>query len=949
MIDTLKFRSILESYKTYFSIGWKKQKYKWEAIKYFQKHWNIESKNFGEMFKEATSKTGNLLASFHKYPREMIILFAEADEEKVRQMFRDLFDESQDLSSRIKNFQNSSKELKEKYDDGTWHNDFQDINAISTYLWLMYSDKYYIYKYEVLRDVAKELSSEYKPKRNGSVDNLIDGLKVYDEMNKIIKEDTELISMFRDVITDTCYYDTELKTLTNDVGFYLSRVFLKEQKEDRWFPEDYNPNIIVEQWKEMLSDSSVFTPNSLKIMKRMKDYGGQATCTQLSIKYGETKNFYNSGSVALARRVAEKSGCEIITRDNENSKWWPILYMGKNASESEKGSYIWRLRDELSEALESVDLSEVPLYEDTKPVIWKISHGTESTTDISDENRKIFEERNVVVVNRETKAKAISNVSQGQLFMESIKKGDYFYLCYGNKIHLLGQIISEKPKENPEMKNGWYEREYRVIAHSNDKLSPYNKTRKWWTPNNNSTCIKIPKKEYSHFEELILMSYFNMTIDDLFNEINESKRYWWLIANPKIWSFNGIKVGETQSYTLYNENGNKRRIFQNFLDVKVGDVVIGYEANPVKKIVAICEITQANDEKISFSKKEGLSVPIEYSELKECPELEKMEFFVQPNGSLFKLTKEEYDFIMDIIRAENPVRSVINTADKYTKVDFLNEVFMSEGRYGVLEVLLRNKKNIILQGAPGVGKTFVAKKLAYAMMGEKDDSRIEFVQFHQNYSYEDFIMGYRPNGAEFKLTDGIFYRFCNIAANNLDKEYFFIIDEINRGNMSKIFGELMMLIEKEYRGTKATLAYNGMPFSVPENLYIIGMMNTADRSLAMIDYALRRRFSFFEMEPGFNSEGFQNYQKSVDNETFNILIEQIKVLNKEISEDCSLGRSFRIGHSYFCGREKYDCTTEWMSSVVEFDILPLLSEYWFDEPIKLQRWENNLRGVFHDE
>lgn len=807
MIDIVKLRPILAGYKAYFPSHWDDEIYKWEAIKHFQDHWNIEAENFGEMFKEATDKTFNLLASGYAYPRGMMINFAKADDAAARQMFRDLYDESRDLAERVDAFQAASEAIRAKYDDGTWRNHYQNTNAISVYLWLRYPEKYYIYKYEIYRDVAAELNSEYRPKRNGSVDSLIGGFKMYDEVCKVISEDAEVTEMFRSAVTDTCYPDPQMRTVTVDVGFYLSRFFLEERKaaqeEEGWFPKDYNPDITVNEWVQMLKDSSVFTQNALQIMKRMKDYGGQATCTQLSIKYGETKNFYNAGSSALARRVAEKTGCEVMTGDNENAKWWPILYMGKDASANEAGAYIWRLRSELAKALEMVDLSDVPLY---------------------------------------------------------------------------------------------------AVA----------------------------------VEEGV--------------EPSQVRQYWWLTANPKIWSFADIKIGEEQSYTLYNENGNKRRVFQNFLDAKVGDIVIGYEANPVKKVVALAEITQANDgSNIYFAKTEGLAVPIEYAALKDCPELEKMEFFVQPNGSLFKLTKGEFDFIMDIIREANPTKSPDVVLPKYTKADFLSKVFMTEERYDVLEALLRNKMNIILQGAPGVGKTFAAKKLAYAMMGEVDDSRIELVQFHQNYSYEDFIMGYRPDGAEFKLTDGIFYRFCQTAANHPDKEYFFIIDEINRGNMSKIFGELMMLIEKGYRGTKATLAYSGMPFAVPENLYIIGMMNTADRSLAMIDYALRRRFSFFEMEPGFNSEGFQNYQQAFANETFNALIDQIKVLNKEIAEDPSLGRGFRIGHSYFCGREESGCTTDWMRSVVEFDILPMLAEYWFDEPAKLQRWEKNLRGVFDDE
>ena len=308
-----------------------------------------------------------------------------------------------------------------------------------------------------------------------------------------------------------------------------------------------------------------------------------------------------------------------------------------------------------------------------------------------------------------------------------------------------------------------------------------------------------------------------------------------------------------------------------------------------------------------------------------------------------KLTRGEYDFIIDMIREENPAPSGKGNTE-YTKTDFLREVYMTEAKYDRLAAVLKKKKNIILQGAPGVGKTFAAKRLAYSVMGEKDDDRIEFVQFHQNYSYEDFMMGYKPVENGFELKYGIFYRFCQRAANHPDKDYFFIIDEINRGNMSKIFGELLMLIEADYRDKKATLAYNGLSFSVPKRLHIIGMMNTADRSLAMIDYALRRRFSFFDMESGFDSEGFINYQNSFANETFNTLIERIKELNKEIAQDKSLGKGFCIGHSYFCNAD--DCTEEWMKDVVDFDILPMLSEYWFDESSKLQRWENILHGVF---
>ena len=296
----------------------------------------------------------------------------------------------------------------------------------------------------------------------------------------------------------------------------------------------------------------------------------------------------------------------------------------------------------------------------------------------------------------------------------------------------------------------------------------------------------------------------------------------------------------------------------------------------------------------------------------------------------------------------NPVNKDISIEPKndikenYSKDKFLEEVFVTENDFIKLRNLLLRKKNLILQGAPGVGKTFAARRLAYAIMGEKDDSRVMQVQFHQNYSYEDFVMGYKPNeNGGFNLNYGIFHKFCRRASIDKERPYFFIIDEINRGNLSKIFGELLMLIESDYRDKPIQLSYNDETFAVPSNIYIIGMMNTADRSLAMIDYALRRRFSFFEMKPGFETDSFNNYILGWSSPKLRSLIKAIIELNEVISDDDSLGPGFCIGHSYLCNFDNgFD-----LDSIVEYDIIPMLREYWFDNDERFNQEAQKLRNA----
>ena len=450
------------------------------------------------------------------------------------------------------------------------------------------------------------------------------------------------------------------------------------------------------------------------------------------------------------------------------------------------------------------------------------------------------------------------------------------------------------------------------------------------------------------------------------------QNYWRVNASPKdkTWDMQNLPVGKEIVYKT-----KKSRKQPHFDEASKGDLVLGYITGKMITVSLFVVSKPDNNSQISFQKILNVQSPFlslndinintkttnAYSPYNTTFIPIQQDFFLE---IIFMMISKDVLTLSDFQNAIKSIPSLISGSgstivpstpssaqfstpttqynDKYDKEEFCNDVYGFDlTKFKELKMLLETKKNIILQGAPGVGKTYAAKRLAYAMMGKKDDSRIEFVQFHQNYAYENFVMGYKPNNnGGFDLTEGIFYKFCKEAENS-DEPYFFIIDEINRGNLSKIFGELLMLIENNHRKEKVKLAYKDEPFSVPENLYIIGMMNTADRSLAMIDYALRRRFSFYDMKPAFDSETFKKYQEQLNSQKLNKLIDAVIKLNNEvIAKDDSLGEGFCIGHSYFCNLKVSD--DDIIRNIISYDIIPMLKEYWFDDT---QKFDNESKKL----
>ena len=553
----------------------------------------------------------------------------------------------------------------------------------------------------------------------------------------------------------------------------------------------------------------------------------------------------------------------------------------------------------------------------------------------------------------------------------------YLFLRYPDKYYIyrysIFKLCAEKLKYSKKVKKGDIKEainlydEIKSVIKEDEELINLSKNRL------NKDCYQDENLNLLTMDIAYFIENFN---EEKKQEMIKVDKCWYVGANME-----GVDYFDEFVKNGYWENGYENKYLDKVKSMQVGDKIVIKSAYTQKrdlpfdvnnKSVAVMKLKAKGT--IIENKQDGRRVSVKWDKPWEKP---KKWFFLQYRGTINKVERKDDDWVygalldftfndieqdydkfltypywanrydIDIENEEDYEEN--NEVKIYTKENFLQEVFIEEDFYNNLLNVLKRKKNIILAGAPGVGKTFMAKRFVYSLLGKKDDKYIRMVQFHQSYAYEDFVMGYRPSENGFVLKTGIFYNFCQIAQSDRENDYFFIIDEINRGNISKIFGELLMLIEANYRDEEIILSYNGKNFAVPNNLYIIGMMNTADKSLAVVDYALRRRFSFFKIKPAFEDGSFKEYQKKLENDYFNKLVNLLIKLNHEISEDISLGEDFCIGYSYLCNLNKDICTRDLLKEIAYYEILPILREYYFDDLDKVSYWQDEFEGIFDNE
>lgn len=825
MFDKELLSQAIVEYKNQFEKWWPDERFKWEAVKYFQENWDIDAEDFHEMIAKTLNKPNiyaGLLASANNFPAAYLLVTSEKDPEAVRKMFVDLYDENADIWKRIANFKLTAEMLRKKYFPND-NNHYQGENAISTYLWLKYPDKYYIYKFSEVKNVATVLNSNYAFKKGAYEANIRNSISLYDEVCEELSKDEELIEMLDNAIDDTCYSDPVLNTLTIDVGFFISKVIANPTKsptEDLypgWWPslEEYNPNLSKDDWKKyILEVEKPNHPSPIKMLKGMMELGGEASCKKLAAVYGGTPSSYVGCTMNLGRRVKKYFNLPPCM-DGDQERYFPFPFLGKAFDDEDGHQYIYRIRPELFEALKEIDLSDISPYYDE-----------------DEENMKS------------------TNIAKNTILYGPPGTGKtYNTVCYAVAIienKPLEDVMSEAADEDGYAevfeKYNNYKKQGLIAFSTFHQSYGYEEFIEGIKP-----VMDSEEEEQSEIRYVVADGVFKEFCDNAKSIVStDTKSDLGLNDSPSVWKVSMWATGDNPVRTECLENGHIR---------------IGWDCYGP-------DITEETD----FSENGGRNV------------LNSFIYKMKVGDIVLSCYSSTTVDAVGVVTGEYEWNGEYDDLNRVRKVKWLVK--------GINENILKMNN----------GTAFTLSAVYKAKISVAD--ALSIVEKHSNVLAE---------------------------TDEKQKNKVFIIDEINRGNISKIFGELITLIEPSKRigakeGIKAILPYSKTEFGIPNNVYILGTMNTADRSIATLDTALRRRFDFVEMMPD------ENVLSGIDVDGIDIS-RMLGNINERIS--VLFDREHTIGHAYFIGLKNND-NIETLANIFRNKVIPLLQEYFYEDYEKIR-------------
>ena len=807
-----KIRCIIDAYKADFDRVNEEERYKWEAVGCYQRNWDIESENFSQMYAEAFKEASNLLAANMYWPYKMVITFAEQEPDKVRELFKMLYNEEIPLAQRYVDFRAAFDEFYKPQK----LNHYQDLHAISVYLSFEYPDKYYIYKYKVFKDFSSNIGYVTdRSKFQSEVYKLEAFFDVCELVLDEVKKDTALQEMSAARLDESCYDDGGLHLLAHDIVFFGSRNALTNNVvADDWWPshDEYDPNLSKEDWKKYIFEVELPDhPAPMQMLKAMMELNGEASCKRLSQLYGGTVSAYVGCAVNLGKRVKKYFDLPACM-DGDQERYFPNPFLGKNVLEDGVNNYCYKIRPELYEALQEIDLSH-------------ISAKYEEDEEVSASTQKTDVNKNTILYGPPGTGKTYNTVVYAVAIIE-------------NK--LLANVKKESYSDVLERYNT-YKADGLIEFTTFHQSYGYEEFIEGIKPVMDNT-----DDEQTDIQYQISSGLFKSFCDKAGRPVlRQAKADIGLNNAPTIWKVSLEGTGDNPTRKECMENGHIRVGYDSYgKDITSETIFVDGGKNVINAFISKMKIGDIVLSCYSSTTIDAIGVVTGdyewHDEYEHYKRLRKVNWVV-------KGIKEDI--------------TEINGGSTLT----LSSVYK-------LNIALADVMDIIAKEAPATTKV--------------EDEK---------------------------------------------KNYVFVIDEINRGNISKIFGELITLIESSKRigqpeGMRAKLPYSQQLFGVPDNVYIIGTMNTADRSIATIDTALRRRFRFKEMMPD------ADVLKGISVEDISVS-EMLARMNKRIS--VLYDREHTIGHAYFIPLRD-NPTIEQLAEIFENAIVPLLQEYFYEDYEKIR-------------